>query len=52
MTAYPVQSGQLEQTAIDNKAKISGLIFFANDHLGGFVPQTVVDSFAARFYGK
>jgi hypothetical protein len=52
MTAYPVASAQLEQTAIDNRARIGGLIFFANDHLGGFVPQALVDSFAARFFAR
>jgi hypothetical protein len=50
LTAYPVASAQLEQTAIDNRNQISGIVFFANDHLGGFVPQALIDSFASRFF--
>lgn len=52
MTTYPVASAELEQTAIQNRGKIAGFIFFANDHTGAFVPRALIDSFAIRFFGK
>ena len=50
MTAYPDESAELEQIAIDNRYDIDGLMFFANDEVGGLVPSKLVDAFAARFF--
>ena len=50
MTDYKDCSRDREQTAIDNRARIDGIMFFANDETGAFVPETLVASFAARFF--
>jgi len=49
---YPGCSSQLEQTAIDFRYDIDGLMFFANDSRGVLVPQNLIDAFAQRFYGN
>ena len=43
-------SQELEQTAIDYRAEIDGIMFFANDSKGELVPRDVIDSFALRFW--
>ena len=50
MTAYPDESAELEQIAIDHRYDIDGLMFFANDEAGRLVPSNLVDAFAARFF--
>ena len=40
----------LEQTAIDYRSEIDGIMFFANDSKGELVPRDVIDSFALRFW--
>jgi len=43
-------SQELEQTAIDYRSEIDGIMFFANDSKGELVPRDVIDSFALRFW--
>lgn len=50
MTDYKGCSDQLEQTAIDYRHRIDGIMFFANDERGEFVPKAIIDSFASRFF--
>jgi hypothetical protein len=50
MTDYAGCSSQLEQTAIDHRYQIDGVMFFANDEKGGLVPKRLVDAFASRFF--
>jgi hypothetical protein len=50
MTDYPACSARLEQTAIDYRSEIDGIMFFANDERGALVPSNLVASFAARFF--
>ena len=50
MTDYQGCSARLEQTAIDNRSEIDGIMFFANDETGALVPRNLVASFAARFF--
>ena len=52
MTDYAGCSTQLEQTAVDFRYDIDGLMFFANDERGVLVPQTLIKSFAERYYGN
>jgi hypothetical protein len=52
MTEYPDESARLEQIAIDHRSDIDGIMFFANDETGGFVPRNLIDSFASRFFGS
>jgi len=52
MKDYSGCSSQLEQTAIDFRYDIDGLMFFANDAAGVLVPQRLIDAFALRFYGN
>jgi hypothetical protein len=52
MTDYAGCSSQLEQTAIDYRYQIDGIMFFANDEKGAFVPRRLVDSFAERFFAR
>jgi hypothetical protein len=51
MTDYPDESAELEQIAIDHRYDIDGIMFFANDEVGGLVPRRLVDAFASRFFG-
>ena len=50
MTQYAYCTVQLEQTAIDYRYRIHGIMFFANDSKGAFVPKNLIDSFAKRFF--
>jgi D-xylose transport system substrate-binding protein len=50
MTDYKDCSRDLEQTAIDYRERINGLMFFANDEVGQFIPESLVKSFAERFF--
>ncbi|HEX6575879.1 MAG TPA: hypothetical protein VF042_12995 [Gemmatimonadaceae bacterium] len=40
----------LEQTAVDYRSEIDGIMFFANDSQGALVPKDRIDSFADRFW--
>jgi hypothetical protein len=51
MTAFPEESKRLEDIAVQYRDRIGGLVFFANDEVGGLVPAQLIASFAARFYG-
>ena len=51
MTDYPACSAQLEKTAIAYRNRIDGIMFFANDEKGALIPQNLIESFAARFFG-
>ena len=50
MTDYPEESARLEAIAIEHRDDVDGVMFFANDEVGGLVPRALVESFAARFY--
>jgi hypothetical protein len=50
MTDYPTCSARLEETALDHRYEIDGIMFFANDEVGALVPRELVESFAARFF--
>ena len=50
LTDYPACSSRLEQTAIDHRYEIDGVMFFASDAVGNLVPRTLVESFAERFF--
>ncbi len=50
MIDYPACSSRLEQTAIDHRYEIDGVMFFASDAMGQLVPRTLVESFAERFF--
>ena len=50
MTDYPDCSRRLEQTAIDHRYEIDGVMFFASDDKGTLVPRTLIESFAERFF--
>jgi hypothetical protein len=52
MKDYAGCSTQLEQTAIDYRYKIDGIMFFANDERGELVPTTLIDSFASQFFAQ
>jgi hypothetical protein len=52
MTDYAGCSSQLEQTAIDHRYQIDGIMFFANDEKGAVVPKKLVDAFASRFFAE
>ncbi len=51
MIDYPEESEHLEVVAIDNFHSIAGVVMFANDELGNFIPAEQVTDFAARFWG-
>lgn len=51
MTAFPEESATLEQIAIQQRDRIDGLVFFANDDRGALVPRQRIEAFAARFWG-
>jgi len=50
MTDYKDCSRDLEQTAIDYRARIDGIMFFANDETGALIPASLIESFAERFF--
>jgi len=50
MEAFPVESQRLEEIAIEKRHQIDGLVMFANDELGNFIPQNLVQSFADDFW--
>lgn len=52
MLAYPEESRALEKIAIAYRDRIDGLFLFANDHNGGLIPDSVVASFAGRFFSS
>jgi hypothetical protein len=52
MRDYAGCTTQLEQTAVDFRYEIDGVMFFANDSNGAFVPGKLIDSFAVRFFGE
>jgi len=52
MRDYEACSRQLEQTAIDYRSQIDGIMFFANDEVGALVPDSLIAAFAARFFDK
>jgi hypothetical protein len=51
MTDYPDESASLEEIAIRFRYKVDGIMFFANDEVGGLVPRKLIESFATRFFG-
>jgi hypothetical protein len=50
MRDYAGCTTYLEQTAIDFRYEIDGLMFFANDSRGALVPKKLIDSFVSRFF--
>jgi hypothetical protein len=52
MTDYAGCSGRLEETAMKYRYDIDGVMFFANDRVGGMVPRKLIESFAERFFGR
>jgi hypothetical protein len=52
MTDYPGCSARLEETAVEYRYEIDGIMFFANDEVGALVPRKLVESFATRFFDK
>lgn len=52
MHDYPWCSTELEQTAVDYRTEIDGIMFFANDSWGGLVPRKIIEAFAARFWSS
>ena len=50
MSEFTLESMRLEQAAIDHRFEIDGIVFFAHDSDGSLVPQSIVESFAARFH--
>jgi hypothetical protein len=52
MTAYPIESAGLEAIAIEHRDRVDGLVFFANDEVGGLVPRARVETFAARYFAE
>ena len=50
MTEYPEESARLEEIAIEYRTEVDGIMFFANDEVGGLVPATLIDAFADRFF--
>jgi hypothetical protein len=50
MSMFGAESANLEQLAIRYRYDIDGLVFFAHDSEGGFVPRAVIESFANRFF--
>lgn len=52
MRDYADESRRLEDIAVENRDRVDGLVFFANDHDGAPVPRRLIDAFAARFYAE
>jgi hypothetical protein len=52
MGDFPQESAQLETTAIQNRDRIDGVVFFANDEWGVPVPREKIESFAERFFSE
>lgn len=50
MVDFPQESAFLEDVAVDNRDRIDGVVFFANDEWGVPVPREKVELFARRFY--
>lgn len=50
MTEYPRESARLEEIAIEHRYDVDGIMFFANDEVGGLVPQALISAFAARYF--
>ncbi len=50
MTAFPGESAELEEIAINNRFRVGGVVFFANDQLGRLVPRVRIQLFAARYF--
>jgi hypothetical protein len=50
MTDFPEESSRLEAIAVEHRFEVDGVMFFANDEVGGLVPVRLIDSFAARFF--
>ena len=50
MKDYAGCSTGLEQTAIDYRYEIDGLMFFASDSKGALLPREIIQSFADRFF--
>ncbi|HXG71571.1 MAG TPA: hypothetical protein VNJ04_13275 [Gemmatimonadaceae bacterium] len=50
MTQYSGCTDRLEEVAIDRREEIDGVMFFAHDHAGNFVPRQRVESFTSRFF--
>lgn len=50
MTSFPECTGRLERLAIANRNRIDGLMLFANDANGEFVPADRISSFSERFF--
>jgi len=47
--AFPEESQYLEAVAIENFARIDGVVMFGNDELGAFIPQELFMDFAEAF---
>jgi hypothetical protein len=52
MTVFPDESAQLEKIAVSYRYQIDGIMLFANDETGAFVPRTLIDAFADKFFGS
>ena len=50
MVNYADESRRLENVAIAYRDAIDGIVFFANDATGRLVPESIIDSFARRFF--
>lgn len=51
MTSFTLESASLERIAIEERGRIDGIVFFANDRNGAPVPRKIIESFAQRFFG-
>gem|GEM_PF-2734856 len=52
MSDFPQCSDRLEKVAIERRAQIEGVFFFAHDEVGNFVPRERIESFAQLFFAK
>jgi len=52
MTDFPHCSARLENTAVEHRYEVDGIMFFANDNMGNLVPPKLIETFAARFFGS
>ena len=50
MTDYKDCSRDMKQALIDYRARIDGIMFFANNETGALIPESLIASFAARFF--
>lgn len=50
MTDHPDKSADLEWIAVEYRASLDGVVFFANDQDGTPVPRHFIDAFAERYW--